>query len=372
MRIGVDARFWDSTRQGIDRFTGELIVNLSELDHRNTYFIFVRRDAQIPKLPENFQLVRVPYRWYGFSEQMAWPFFLTRFHLDLMHFTHFNVPLLYRRPFVVTIHDLILLHSRGTHLSTLSPVYFFLKYAAYKIVLASALKRAKGIVTISQYTKDAILKRYPRAAKKITVIYNGVTACTEATGRKALKLELPDSYALYVGNAYPHKKLNFLLEQFSIWAKDYPGTELVLVGKKDTFYTALETNFPVERFANIHFTGLIDDVTLAAAYRGARLFIMASGEEGFGMPVLEAMSAGIPVLAARAGATPEIAGTAALYFEPNDPEDFREKLSIAFFDEKMHEALCEKGNERWHLFSWRKAAQEYHALYSNLKNQYNS
>ncbi|MEK7584306.1 MAG: glycosyltransferase family 1 protein, partial [Patescibacteria group bacterium] len=339
MRIGIDARFWASTKQGIDRYTGEIIMHLAKLDRENTYFIFIRTDAKISELADNFHPVRVPYRWYGFSEQTAWPFFLRRFNLDLMHFTHFNVPLLYRRPFVVTIHDLILLQSQGTHLSTRNPAYFFVKFVAYKAALSSALKRARKIITVSKYSRNDIVRHYPHTSGKVTVIYNGITSCAGTNDVNYRDLRLPKKYALYVGNAYPHKNLDFLLQQFSMWVHENPGTELVLIGKRDAFYSALEIRYPAMDYKYIHFWGMVDDSTLAAAYRAAQLFIMPSVHEGFGMPVLEAMSAGIPVLAARAGATPEIAGDAALYFKPGDCDDFRDKLSTVSSDMKMLDTL---------------------------------
>jgi len=180
-------------------------MHLGKFDRKNTYCIFARNDAHIPKLPMNFHLVRVSYRWYGFSEQITWPLLLRKYKLDLMHFTHFNVPLLYRQPFVVTIHDLILLHSRGTHLSTLNPAFFAAKYAVYKVVLSSAVRRASKIITISQYSRKDIERYYPAIRDKITVIYNGITSGEGITDDVARSFTFPQKFALSRVGARPSR-----------------------------------------------------------------------------------------------------------------------------------------------------------------------
>ncbi|MFC1639085.1 glycosyltransferase, partial [Patescibacteria group bacterium] len=123
MKIGIDARFYGSLGKGLGRYVSELIAGLERLDRDNEYVVFLRRenyDEYEPQAP-NFskRLAEIP--WYGWREQLLLPGLLKRERLDLMHFTHFNVPLLYRRPFVVTVHDLILLQHPTTRASTLGP-----------------------------------------------------------------------------------------------------------------------------------------------------------------------------------------------------------------------------------------------------------
>jgi glycosyltransferase involved in cell wall biosynthesis len=112
MRIGIDARFYGSLGKGLGRYTEKLIFHLEAIDTDNEYVVFLRRenfDEYIPRSPR-FRKVVAQYAWYGLSEQTLFVLLLYRFRFDLVHFPHFNVPLLYRRPFVVTIHDLILVH----------------------------------------------------------------------------------------------------------------------------------------------------------------------------------------------------------------------------------------------------------------------
>jgi len=174
MRIGIDARFYGSVGKGLGRYVSELIAQLEELDKENDYFVFLRRanwDEYAPKNPR-FTKVLAEFHWYGWSEQVWYPIWLRKFGLDLMHFAHFNVPLLYRRPFVVTVHDLILLSHPTPRATTLGPVLYRFKYLLYRLVIKNALNRAASIVTVSRYSKEQIEKNFPfTRGKNIAVTY---------------------------------------------------------------------------------------------------------------------------------------------------------------------------------------------------------
>ncbi len=173
MRIGIDARFYGpSGGKGIGRYTQQLIINLEKIDKENEYFIFLRQenfDLYRP-LNKRFHKVLADYRWYSLKEQIYFPIKLYKFRLDLVHFLHFNVPIFYFRRFVVTIHDLI--HRRTSkNGSTLSWLAFSLKKIAYSVVIASAIKRSKKIITVSNFSKKEILKYYRVSSDKIFVTY---------------------------------------------------------------------------------------------------------------------------------------------------------------------------------------------------------
>ncbi len=173
MRIGIDARFYGpSGGKGIGRYTQQLIINLENIDKENEYFIFLRQenfDLYRP-LNKRFHKVLADYRWYSLKEQIYFPIKLYKFRLDLVHFLHFNVPIFYFRRFVVTIHDLI--HRRTSkNGSTLSWLAFSLKKIAYSVVIASAIKRSKKIITVSNFSKKEILKYYRVSSDKIFVTY---------------------------------------------------------------------------------------------------------------------------------------------------------------------------------------------------------
>lgn len=177
MKIGIDARFYGPKQKGLGRYVQKLVDNLEKTDSDNQYFIFLRRANWSDYQPTNpnFQKVLADYRWYGLGEQILMPWKIRRAGLDLIHFPHFNVPIFCRRPFLVTIHDLVLKNFPTRRASTLGPFLYALKNLAYRLVIWSAVKRAKKIITVSNYTKQDILKYYQVKPEKIKVIYEGIS-----------------------------------------------------------------------------------------------------------------------------------------------------------------------------------------------------
>lgn len=172
MRIGIDARFYGPYGKGIGRYTQKLITHLEKIDYKNEYFIFLRKEnfnLYKPNNP-NFHRVLAEYPWYSLKEQIVFPFKLYSYKLDFVHFLHFNVPLLYKKPFIVTIHDLI--HRKlSKTASTLNFFLFYIKKVLYFIVMNSSIKRAKKIITVSLFSKNMILKHYNISPKKIIITY---------------------------------------------------------------------------------------------------------------------------------------------------------------------------------------------------------
>jgi glycosyltransferase involved in cell wall biosynthesis len=240
-----------------------------------------------------------------------------------MHFPHFNVPLFYRRPFVVTVHDLILFHYPTPRGSTLSAPLYFLKYLAYRVIIAGALRRAARVVTVSRFTACDITKNFPAVSARITVTPEAVEKRCEFVMREEYETTLrgcglqaeadvSQRFVLYVGNAYPHKNLESVLAV----APDFPDIRFVFVGREDFFLRRLRTDALRHGIGNVLFAGEKTDRELSVLYRAAELYVFPSLYEGFGLPPLEAMSYGLRVVAARRGALPEIIGAAATFYDP--------------------------------------------------------
>lgn len=365
MRIGIDARFYGS-RTGIGRYTEQLVHYFQGHQASHDYYIFVRKGVSINAQCPWLHTIEVPYRWYGWGEQLYFPFLLNRYHLHLMHFVHFNVPLLYRRPFIVTIHDLILLRFPSSSASSLHPLYFFIKYMLYQFVVKSAVTRATKIITVSRHTARDIISFFPHITNKIHVIYNGGALHDTSLYPENITVLISGKYFLYVGNCYPHKNLKFLVDQFAQWLQKHPQDQLVLVGKMDFFYRRLERYISTKNYHNIILTGDINDVTLIHLYKHALLFIIPSLYEGFGITALEAMHYGVPVLASRNGSLPEILGTAACYFNTDNPEDFIKQLSHIYANPQYRTKLIRMGLQRVRNFSWYTMAQQTAALYDTV------
>lgn len=377
MRIGIDARFYGSLGKGLGRYTQKLIEQLENLDTKNEYFIFLLPEnfTEYEPRSENFKKILVRSRWYSLSEQFIFPLRLLFFRLDLVHFPHFNVPFLYPKKFVVTIHDLILLHYPTTENTTRSKLLYKVKFLAYRLVIASAVYRSEHIITVSHFTENDILTEYPHARGKLLVTYEATNSyCqylipekervlfdriqmlqgTTAGTVERVMIDALKPYFLYVGNAYPHKNLDAFLD----CASQFPNFQFVLVGKEDYFYARLKKKVRDRNIVNIIFTGFVDDRELGSLYRHATCYIFPSLYEGFGLPPLEAMAYGLPVLSARSGSLPEILRDAAFYFDPHTVKSLQEKLEeILSAPEKQNEKRM-RGYALLGEYSFRRMAEQ--------------
>lgn len=370
MRIGIDARFYGSIGKGLGRYTSELISHLEKQVTDDDYVIFLRKanfDEYVPKNPR-FSKVLAEFPWYTLREQVLYPSFLAKHRLDLVHFPHFNVPYFYRRPYVVTIHDLILLSHPTTRATTLGPLKYAVKYALYRIAIGRAVRDAKVIVTVSECTKKEILARFPAALKKeITVTYEAcATAFRDAAPAHAPRAEAVNQpFVLYVGNAYPHKNLERLIEAFAEFRKrGHAGHRLVLVGAPDYFYGRLDGEARKRGLNDaVTFFGHATDEELATLYGRAESYVFPSLCEGFGLPPLEAMCKGLPVASSSASCLPEILGDAALFFDPNDPKKIADALEKMTREPALREWLVMKGRANAARFDWNACATETRKAY---------
>lgn len=376
MKIGIDARFYGSLGKGLGRYTEKLITYLERIPtDTNTYVVFLRRENFDEYQPAHarFEKRMADYAWYSWQEQLFFPFLLWRQSLDLVHFPHFNVPILVPLPFVVTIHDLILLHFPTVKASELPPFLYWLKYLAYRMVIALAVWRSRAIITVSRFTQRDIESAYPRARGKIvTTLEAADPSCywmPPAVERSFLEtLGLANErmgiqpFVLYVGNAYPHKNLELLIAI----APNFPNVTFLCVGKEDYFYRSFQEQVAAAHVTNIRLAGYVDDRALGTLYRRARAYIFPSLYEGFGLPGLEAMNYGTPVVASRAGSLPEIYADAAIFFDPFDTEACRTALQRAF-------QAANTGNDRDKGFfqaagfSWVRMAHDTRRLYLTVQ-----
>jgi len=172
MKIGIDARMYGSGFTGIGRYTYELIKTLAEIDSDNEYVIFLRKEAYDAFEPPNerFTKVLADFPHYSFAEQFGFNSLLNKTKLDLMHFCHFNAPILYNKPYIVTVHDLTLSFFPGKKMNS------FWHRMAYRKVLKSVTKKAKKIIAVSEHTKKDLQKMFSIPDEKIIMIYNGVSA----------------------------------------------------------------------------------------------------------------------------------------------------------------------------------------------------
>jgi len=381
-RIGIDARFFGPKDKGFGRYTENLIRNLEDIDFKNKYFIFLREDSYKEYQPRNrnFKKVLADYKWYSLKEQIFLPLKLKKYKLDLVHFTHFNVPILYKQKFVVTIHDLTLRKFPTTKKSFKNFFTYPFKKLGYKIVFSRAVKKAEKIIAISNYTKQEILKYYNIEPEKIQVIYEGAYSqikegkkdeLVDLERTKTLSSKIKKPYLLYVGNAYPHKNLKRLILAFKRVIKIFPDLYLILAGGDDYFYRKLKLEIKKQNPEiknRVIFPGFISENDLDVLYRNAVLYVFPSLNEGFGLPPIEAMSRGVPVVSSKASCLPEVLGGAALYFNPLEVDDIAEKIKKVLSNKDLRKGLIEKGFKQIKKYSWQKMARETGGLYKAVLN----
>lgn len=376
MRIGIDARLWEQT--GVGRYIRNLVVNLQIIDKKNEYVLFVRsedlasiQNSEFKIQNPRWKLVETNIRWHSVAEQVQFPLILNKEKLDLMHFPYFSVPISYRKPFVVTIHDLIINHFSTGEASTLSYPLYAGKRISYKFIVKQAAKHAKRIIVPSSATKEEIIEHLKTPEKKINIIPEATDKNLESRimnqESKNTKYKILNTkYFLYVGNAYPHKNLASLIYAFNKIAKEDKDLKLILVGQKDYFYQKLEA---ANNSDQIIFYGKASDVELSKLYANAIALVMPSLMEGFGLPVLEAMALKCLVVCSDIPAFREIAANCAIYFKPENANDIKETMkSVYKNNEKYKTDKLEIAFKRSQKYSWKKAAEETLNVYENSIN----
>ncbi|PIP75013.1 MAG: hypothetical protein CO135_02120 [Candidatus Levybacteria bacterium CG_4_9_14_3_um_filter_35_16] len=364
MKIGIDARLWSES--GVGRYIRNLVKNLLLIDSNNNYVLFVLSgDYKLIKSEilscvktgknKKWKIVKADIRWHTLDEQLNFPKVLEKEKLDLVHFPYFSVPVSYKKPYIITIHDLIIDHFPTGKASTLMPFLYKLKLIGYRYVITKASDNAKKIITVSKETKKEIVDHLKIMPNKIEVIY-------EAVDDKVITLQensLRKKYFLYVGNAYPHKNLNNLILAYSKFnKKDIP---LILVGKEDYFYKRLKEKVSRMKLSNrIIFRENVTDEELAKLYKNAIALIMPSLMEGFGLPVLEAMANKCLVLASDIPALHEICGKNAIFFDPDDPEKIFKKINFVYLNksDRKIKILIQRAFNHVFDFSWQKVAEK--------------
>ncbi len=279
----------------------------------------------------------------------------------LFHATDFVGPRFLDLPSVVTVHDLSFL----THPEWHAP----LNALPLRWLVPRAVSEAAHVIAVSSWVASQLVARLHLHPAKVSVVYEGFDSLAlsppEDWNRRLEALGLQEGYILSVGTWEPRKNYVRLLEAYSFLAKSLGDVPPLVVcgnpGWKYRHFLQAVNLSPLRH--RIRLISGADDATLAALYRGCGLFVLPSLDEGFGLPVLEAMASGAPVAASQAGAIPEVGGDAVLYFDPLDPEDIASKLALLLEDAKLRGDLKTKGLTRSQAFSWEATAKATAELY---------
>jgi len=359
-KIGIDGRLFNES--GVGRYIRNLTLGIDSRDLVDDYIVFLTEKAfksvefKNPKIKKALSLAH----WHTISEQWKFKKEIEEQNVDLMHFTYFSYPVFYKKPFVTTIHDLIIDHfPTGVASSHSAPIYK-LKHFGYKKITSLGIKNSEKIIVPSRATKDEIIKHYKANEQKINVIYEGFDPLIK--NDKSTEL-VSKNYILYVGNAYPHKNLLKLFKAYS-QLKESINIDLVCIGREDYFYKRLKNEAP----KGTYFLHTVDDSELFNYYTNANLFVMPSLMEGFGLPILEAMSLSCPVVSSDTPALKEIGGDACLYFDPDDTNSIKNTILNVLQDKKKQNTLIEKGIIQAKKYSWKECVDKTLSVYESCNS----
>lgn len=359
---------------GLARYVEQLVKHLLEIDSANEYVLFLKNDNfSLVSESQNIKKVLTDIPWYSWAEQTKFKKIIDKEEVDLMHFPHWNVPLFYNKPFVVTIHDLIMYHFPRAEATTLGPLKFWLKDRAHRILVKHAVKKAQSIFVTSEFTKQDIHQTLGVPMEKMIVTYQAPFEKNKEEGIRNKELKdwgINKPYVLYVGSAYPHKNLENLIKAWQIFVDKHDHDyQLVLVGKSSYFYDRLVNDpslaLPLSRGGEVVYTGFVPDDELVELYRQASLYVFPSLYEGFGLPPLEAQKYNVPVVSSNASCLPEVLVDSALYFDPENGEQMADIMWTGLTDNNVRFELQNNAQENLKRFSWQKLAEQTLGVYKS-------
>lgn len=291
----------------------------------------------------NVDVVAADSKMYSIAEQLEIPKRIPK-ETRLYFAPHYNIPLLYNGKMLVTVYDLF-------HLAMPGLVGGLHKRLYARYMFNAVRRKASAILTISQFSKDELIRFTGKGRQPIIPIHLGVDESWFDAKRGGNSYGKP--YILYVGNIKPHKNLGALIKAFGSLTEDIEH-DLVLVGKKEGFITGDSSSaLEAEKLrGRVSFTGRVEDAVLKRYMAQADALVFPSFYEGFGLPPLEAMASGCPVISSNAASLPEICGDAALYCDPYSPADIAGKIRLLLRDGALRNELRAKGLARARRFTW--------------------
>lgn len=373
MKIVIDARLYGLENAGLGRYIINLIRELDILDKKNDYALLLRKKYLNNKnLPKSWNKVVFDHRHYSLAEQIKLPKTLSSLQPDLVHFPHFNVPLMYKRKFVVTIHDILMHKIKGKDATTLPYYKYALKRVGYKTVFKKAAQDSAAILVPSKTAKKDIINFYKIDEDKITVTYEGfdqnIRPSSISTKSIKKRLGLGSPYFLYVGNAYPHKNLNRLIEAIVFLNESSNiNAKLAISTPKNVFSDKLKdtlTHLNAEKYVKL--LGFVPDAEIALLHKSSVGFVYPSLLEGFGLQGLEAISNGTLLLASDIPVFKEVYGNNAIYFNPFDFSSIEKAMEYAIeTDSDKRKTIISDSQNFIKKYSWRTMAKQTLEVYNS-------
>lgn len=355
-RIGIDARLYGEQNTGLGIYLENLIKELQKLDKKNQYFIFcLKNKGSVIKLrSKNFKKIQINCPWYSLKEQILLPFIFYKYKLDLLHIPHFNVPLLYLRKNIITIHDIT---------PILFPPSSLIRRLALYCVFLKAVYLSTKIISVSQTIKNDIIKLFKVKENKIKVIYQGIRTFPKIN--KSLKNSLNRKltkfrpFLIYVGHWRIHKNIKNLLLAFKILHDANQKIHLILTGKPhhqdpkiNKLITQLTKNGTIKR------ANFVSSAELSYLYKESSGVILPSLSEGFGYPPLEGLSFGKKVFVSSLPIFDEILNGFKISLDQNNPVKIAHQIIFGLQNKKIENKILKQAHLFLKRYDFKKMALE--------------
>ena len=376
MRVILNGWFWGQTATGSGQYLAHLLEHLPKAEPKNEILLATwQRHAPSPDPPGcSVWPLSTPFDrisanlsklWF---EQVSFPRAARRLGGDLAHVPHWGSPLRPTVPTVVTIHDLIPL---------LLPAYQGSRLVqGYTRLVAAAARRAVGVITVSQASQRDIIAHLRLPAARVWVTHEAAPASFQRAdeaqiARVRREYGLPDSFSLYLGGFDVRKNVAGVLAAFArlLEREESGDPRLVVAGilpKEDTSFTPdprrIARELSIE--TRVTFTGWVDEADKPALYSAADIFVFPSRYEGFGLPVLEALTCGTPTITSNVSSLPEIVGQAGLLVSPDDQAGLVDAMERLLHDPRLREKLRALALEQAARFSWQETARATAEIYA--------
>jgi len=375
-RILIDATTIVEKKDGLSQYIISILDNLPEAAFELFDFsVLVHTDVQRQELwdvlnKRKFRVIKASIAPIGPKRELdMFRFFKQHKNtFDLFHSTSNQYPLCLKNG-LATVHDITFKKYLDSKWWTFNIAKRFLN-----LVIKNALRRSAAVVAVSAYTKQNLVDVYglnDTTTGRIKVIYEGWEHLKTNATEKIDGEILPefDHYLFYVGTTRLHKNMKNLLRAFQIAVEKLPASVKLVITGNETYLDESDKAVIAainQKEARVFFTGFVSGSALQHLFAHCDGFIFPSLSEGFGIPVLESFYFNKPLLCSNTTSLPEIAGDAALYFNPEDAADIAGTIIKFYADPSIRNELIEKGRQRLQLFSWKKTAEETTALYKNL------
>lgn len=376
---------------GIGHYTYYLVKHLLQEDEKNEYVLFWDKDTSKRIRQEIVgSNTRVNFRNFPFQAlKRCLPFIYShmvisamfeRSRIDLLHAPANALPLFYTKPAVITVHDLAIYDH---------PEWFPSQYQgaalsfSERVIVPYSVKKAKRIIAVSEQTKKDLVRIFKLKEEKIDVVHEGseppetfIVSQEKAGGVLSAMRLASGRYCLFLGTIEPRKNITKAIRGFVRFIRQdflkYQDLDFVIAGRRGWKYEPIfeamsEGNSDLAAAAVAHgvtpreqirYIGYLPHQDKAAVVGNAAAFIFPSLYEGFGLPVIEAMSLGVPVITSRRASLPEICGDAALLVEPESDEEIAAALRQVFDDKDFVAVLSKKARQRAAKFNWQRTARE--------------